>query len=44
VWTETEAPRADAAIDADWLFDCRTGYLIVNDAATDAEGKRFDRY
>jgi general secretion pathway protein G len=44
VWTDAGAPRASAAIDADWLFDCRTGYLVVNDAGADAEGKRFDQY
>ena len=44
VWSEAGEPRASGAIDADWLFDCRTGYLIVNDPGKDAEGKRFDQY
>jgi type II secretory pathway pseudopilin PulG len=44
IWTDTTEPRASDAIDADWLFDCRTGYLIANDAGTDADGKRFDQY
>lgn len=44
VLSATGEPRADAAVDADWLFDCRTGYLIVNSEDADADGKRFDQY
>lgn len=44
IWSGSAAPQADATIEADWIFDCRTGYLIVNHAGSDSEGKRFDQY
>jgi type II secretory pathway pseudopilin PulG len=44
VSSATIEAHADALIDADWLFDCRTGYLFVNDPGADGEGKRFDQY
>ena len=44
VWTQSGEPHASAEIDADWLFDCRTGYLVVNDPEMDSERKRFDQY
>lgn len=40
----SDNPRADEAIDADWVFNRRTGYIVVNSAITDKDGKRFDEY